>query len=315
MRAALLALCIVVLGVLPVSTASAAELPLGKHNFTVAIGGLSAESTTNWVRLGLYTFHPDGTVSETHWHWTQRVRVVRTYTGFMASGCPTRNCEVQTAGGYESTGASQTLQGTYDVSGDTVRITWSGGQWEEWTLQSRDSGTLVEASYLRSNFGATYGFGYGSNAPWSERVSAADIAAVDHTSLVHTYHLWKTTGEQPEPYIDSGDGNPFWVTDWDVCEGGQCLGQVTGSGATQYYVAPARSPTGHRRDTMWSWRTANADGRGEYCYTGNSHVKPMLQVIDDDGDFHGWVGIEASLNQTTGEGPYADDIGVFRIAG
>jgi hypothetical protein len=45
--------------------------------------------------------------------------------------------------------------------------------------------------------------------------------------------------------------------------------------------------------------TAVADARGEHCYTGNSHVKPMLQIIDNAGGFHGWVAVEASLNQTS----------------
>lgn len=49
--------------------------------------------------------------------------------------------------------------------------------------------------------------------------------------------------------------------------------------------------------------------------TGNSHVKPMLQIVDEDGAFHGWVGAEASLNQTVpAQGTSADDLGVFRIA-
>jgi hypothetical protein len=173
-------------------------------------------------------------------------------------------------------------------------------------------------TYAGSNFGATHGFGYGSNAAWDARASMAKIDAVDHSKLVHTYYLWKTTAVGQPPFIDTGDGSPFWVQNWSVCGGGSCLGAVTGSGTstTQYYVAPANSPSGHRRDTLWGWRTANADGRGEYCYTGNSHVKPMLQIIDDNGAFHGWVGVEASLNQTSpSQGALGDDIGVFRIAG
>jgi hypothetical protein len=304
-------------GLLTASAAQAATLPLGKARFVVSVGGLSASSTTNWVRIGQYTFAADGTVSERHWHWSQRTRVTRAYTEFRASGCPSRDCVVQTAGGYQSTGASQTLNGTYTVTGDRLRVTWSGGQWEEWTLTSQAGGTLAGLSYAGSNFGATHGFGYGSNAAWDARASMAKIDAVDHTKLVHTYYLWKTSEVSSDPYIDTGDGNPFWVQNWTVCGGGTCLGAVTGTTTTtQYYVSPANSPTGHRRDTLWGWRTAHADNRGEFCYTGNSHVKPMLQVIDDNGGFHGWVGVEASLNQTVpSQGALCDDIGVFRIAG
>jgi hypothetical protein len=41
----------------------------------------------------------------------------------------------------------------------------------------------------------------------------------------------------------------------------------------------------------------------------------MLEIVDNDGVLHGWVGVEASLNQTVpAEGTSADDIGVFVIA-
>jgi hypothetical protein len=291
-----------------------AALPLGKQRFAIAVGGLRTDSTENWVRLGQYDFAADGTVSERHWHWSQRIRVRRSYTEFRASGCPSRDCTVQTANGYQSTGASKTLEGTYTVSGDTLRITWSGGQWEEWTLTESAGGALAAVEFANSNFGVTHGFGYGSNAGWDARVPMDEIAAADHSAFVHRYHLWKTSEVSEDPYIDEGDGNPFWVTDWTVCGGGNCLGAVTGENTTQYYVSPANSPTGHRRDTLWGWRTANAGDN--YCYTGNSHVKPMVQVVDDNGEFHGWVGVEGSLNQTVpDQGALGDDIGVFRIFG
>ncbi|MEO3753455.1 hypothetical protein [Streptomyces sp. B6B3] len=297
-----------------VPAASAAELPLGKANYAMAVGGLRTTSTQNWGRLGQYTFATDGTVSEQHWHWTQRERVTRSSIGIQAAGCTSRDCVVQTANGYQSTGASETLHGEYTVTGDTVRITWDGGLYEEWTLTPSADGALVTTELGDNNFGATHGYGNGSNAAWSARVPMSEIAALDHSALVHRYDLWKTTTEQSEPYIDHGDGNPFWIQDWNVCDGGQCLGAESAN-PSQYYVAPAREPTGHRRDTLWHWVRALADGRDEWCYTGNSHVKPMIQVIDDNGDFHGWVGVEASLNQTTSEGALADDIGVFRILG
>lgn len=303
------------LAVGPPDPARAAGLPLGKAHYAVAVGGLSTSSTANWVRLGMYDFSTDGTVSERHYHWSQRTRVTRVNTDFLAAGCPTRDCVVKTAGGYQSTGAQQTLTGTYAVTGDRVRITWSGGQWEEFTLTSTDGGALADLELVGNNFGATYGFGAGSNAAWSARVPMSRIAAVYGPSFIHRYYLWKTTDSHTTPYIDHGDGNPFWVANWSVCNGGQCLGALTdGGGSSQYYVSPANSPTGHRRDTLWHWHTSLADNRGEYCYTGNSHVKPMLQIVDDNGAFHGWIGVEASLNQTVpSQGAYADDIGIFRI--
>lgn len=305
------------IGAVPAAAADvtgAAELPLGKARFAIAVGGLQASSTTNWVRLGQYEFSTDGTVREEHWHWTQRRREVRTPTGVRANGCPSRDCTVLTAYGFQSTSAPQRLDGTYTVDGSTLRVDWEENDlWEEWELAQAADGSLATVEFLDSNFGATHGFGYGSNADWDARVSAADVASADHASFNHTYRLWKTTGSNPDPHIDSGSGSPFWMRDWSVCGNGRCLGGVSGT-PTEYYVAPANTRPDHRRDTLWHWRTGLADARGEYCYEGNSHVKPMIQIVDDAGEFHGWVGVEASLNQTTDDGAYADDIGVFKIA-
>ncbi|WP_433430553.1 hypothetical protein [Nonomuraea sp. CA-141351] len=50
-----------------------------------------------------------------------------------------------------------------------------------------------------------------------------------------------------------------------------------------------------RRDALWRWCTCLAMERKQFCYSGNSHIKPLLQIIDDSGAFRGWVGAEASF--------------------
>lgn len=287
-----------------------AGLPGGMANYTVAVGKVDAGSRANWQRLATYEFADDGTVSERHWHWTQRRRETRSHTGVQASGCPSRDCDIQTAHGFGSRSAPQKLTGTYALSGDVVKVTWSDGLWEEWTLSHPIEAKLAKLSFKASSFGATHGFGYGSDAALDERASMKDIAAVDHDALRHEYYLWKT--DSGEPYVDSGSGSPFWMRDWSECGGGKCLGGVSGT-PTEYYLAAPNASVTDRRDTIWHWVTKLADDRGEYCYTGNSHVKPMMQIIDSDGVFHGWVGVEASLSQTS-PGTDSDDVGLFEIS-
>ncbi|NED93870.1 hypothetical protein G1H11_00890 [Phytoactinopolyspora alkaliphila] len=160
-------------------------------------------------------------------------------------------------------------------------MTWSGdGGWEEWTIASAADGALATLEFSGSSFGATHGYGYGSNAAWSARMPMSTIAAADHWQFEHSYRLWKTTATNQPPFIDSGDGSPFWVRDWSVCSGGSCLGaRTTGGGGpgTDYYVSPARSPIGHRRDTMWSWRLANADGRASTATPGTRTSSPCCR--------------------------------------
>lgn len=61
------------------------------------------------------------------------------------------------------------------------------------------------------------------------------------------------------------------------------------------------------RNSIWLWCGCLAVGRDETCYTGNSHIRPLLQVIDDGGDFRGWVGVEPFANQSTTPPDYADN--------
>jgi hypothetical protein len=291
-----------------------AASPLGMERFVVSIGKASAGARDNWVRLGSYSFNAsNNTVTETHWHWTQRRRESRSSTGVRAAGCVARNCIVRTAYGFQSSSAPESLSGTYTVTGDQVRITWTGNGWEEWNLTEPVAGKLAKLTFRASSFGATHGYGYGSDAEWSTRASMGVIAGYDHNQLEHRYHLWKTDGGSP--YVDQGSGSPFWMRNWDRCESARCVGGLNTSSQTSYYISmPSTTSTG-RRDTLEHWRHTLADGRGDHCYTGNSHVKPMLQIIDSDGGFHGWVGVEASLNQTVpSEGTSGDDIGVFVIA-
>ncbi|WP_433467840.1 hypothetical protein [Spirillospora sp. CA-128828] len=287
--------------------------PLGKTNFAIALGGLDAASRTNWVRLGMYTFAPDGSVSEKHWSWSQAVRAARASTGNPAVDCAGRACTVLTAAGWQSSAAARTMTGTYGLRGDELHIAWDGGHMEDWKLTSLAGGDLAGVELAANDLGATHGFGNGSNAPWNSRVPASTIAAADHGTFVHRYYLWKAGR------IDHGDGSPFWVTHWNLCADHRCLGAQTHTVDdpvhTAYYISPAGTSSGHRRDTLWHWHTDLADARHELCYTGNSHVKPMIQIVDDEGRFHGWVGVEASLNQTTATGADGDHIGVFRILG
>jgi hypothetical protein len=297
----------------PVTVAHAETgAPGGMHRFVVSIGEVDAGVRTNWNRLGTYSFTDSGEVTESHWHWSQRDRVTRSSTGVKASNCGARNCVVQTGNGFQSGSAPDQLHGTYTVTGSTLRVTWDGGVWEEWTVSTAASGSLAKLTFQGSNFGATHGFGYGSNAAWTTHASMAQIAAAPWDTMIHTYYLWKTDANQV-PYVDHATGGPFWYQTYTVCSGARCVAGT--STKAQYYISTPNTTSNDRRDALWHWFTANADGRGEYCYTGNSHVKPMLQIIDDNGGFHGWVGVEASINQTVpAQGANADDIGVFEIA-
>lgn len=293
--------------------AAASNAPAGMHRFVVSIGEVKASVRTNWVRLATYTFTDTNEVFESHWHWSQRDRVTRSSTGVSAANCEARNCVVRTGNGFQSASAPNTLHGTYTVDGSLLRVTWDGSTgWEEWTVSEPIPGTLARLTYVANSFGATNGWGYGSEASLTTQASIAQVAAADWSAMLHSYDIWQTDSGGT-PYVSDGGGSPFWNRDWKPCSGGRCLGGTTT--LNQYYLSRANTTNTDRRDTLWYWRTGNADARGEYCYTGNSHVVPMMEIIDSGGVLHGWVGVEASINQSVpSQGTSADDIGLFRIS-
>ncbi|WP_188196087.1 hypothetical protein [Nonomuraea sp. SYSU D8015] len=52
------------------------------------------------------------------------------------------------------------------------------------------------------------------------------------------------------------------------------------------------------------------------CYRGNSHVYPLLQIIDDNGGWRGWVGVEAAFYpyNDVADPRSRDMLSVFRVA-
>lgn len=60
--------------VIPAEAQAATELPGGKANWVVSVGGLGIPENNNyrnWVRLGHYTFQAGGTVTTDFWTWYQ----------------------------------------------------------------------------------------------------------------------------------------------------------------------------------------------------------------------------------------------------
>ncbi|MEV4572457.1 hypothetical protein AB0K16_04300 [Nonomuraea jabiensis] len=329
-------LAITILPVQPATaTASTASLPGGKTTFVVSQGHLKAASQQNWLRLGNYRFAANGTVSAAMYLWWQRHPQARQRTGTVPdSSCTTkaggkqsraRTCEVLTAGGF--TGApDESRTGTYTMSGDVLTIRWKIAQtWtEQWYVRTSPDGKLARLDLKQSTL-ATNGYGYGSNAAFSTRRAMSSVKAFPG-SLRQDLRSW-ASGK-----LVTSDDQPFGLSSFRACsattscltylqpssnsackkEGG-CPKYGGGTSANitsiQYYLTMISKTD--RRDTLWHWCTCLAMERDEFCYTGNSHVKPLMQIIDDTGAFRGWVGAEASFS--TGSRA-TDMLAVLRIS-
>ncbi|WP_214325696.1 hypothetical protein [Nonomuraea sediminis] len=336
LTAVLTALALLVTGVSSAgATPRQSSLPGGKANFVVSQGFLRAASTQNWVRLGTYQFKPDGTVSANNYLWWQRNPEGRQATGVVPdSSCATkaggsstrvRACDVLTAAGF--TGApDESRTGTFSVAGDVVSIRWKIAQaWtEKWRVQVSPDGKLARLQFAGGTL-ATNGYGYGSNAPLSTRRAMSSVrsfAGVLKQDLVSWAggHLVNSAGQAFKQSAFRNCATTTWCLTYlqpsspGACQkSGGCPNFGGGTKANvssiQYYLV--RISNNDRRDSLWHWCTCLAMESKTFCYSGNSHIKPLLQIIDDSGAFRGWVGAEASFYPGVRT---KDMMAVFRIS-
>ncbi|MGW7364907.1 hypothetical protein ACWGI8_16110 [Streptomyces sp. NPDC054841] len=353
--------------VLPAGAAQAAPaLPGGKANWVVSVGGLDLPSKTsfhNWVRLGYYVFKTDGTVETNYWNWSQQDRPVRE-TAIPDANCggDVPVCDIRTVQGF---GGSPTggFRGTFDLVGDRLTVTWTKNTagtvlpkalTEYWNVETglADGGVarIVSSTYYGaytadkapnvtipedgtegdfSDYSATFGIGYGSNA----ELGSATRASMDQLRTDPRYNAqryrgafvvakdvtWKD-GTKASIVGREGAGGDwtFSGTDgqnpsdpWRGCLGGACMGYLQpGTGCASLDLDRVRyigEVGGGRRNTEEYWCQGLAQGAD--CYLHNSHPRPMLQVIDDSGQFQGWVGAEAFSHVDTSTGRPDDKYG------
>ncbi|MEV4364723.1 hypothetical protein [Nonomuraea sp. NPDC049625] len=317
------------------AASSRSSLPGGKANFVVTQGFLRASSTQNWVRLGTYQFKANGTVTANTYLWWQRNPEGRQATGVVPdSSCSTkaggsstrvRACDVLTAPGFPGS-PDEARTGTYTVAGNVVSIRWKIAQtWtEKWRVQLSPDRKLAQLQLADSSL-ATNGYGYGSNASLTTRRAMSSVRAFAG-ALKQDLVSWSRNT------IVKSDGQVFKQSSFRSCatttwcltylqpsspgacqKAGGCPNFGGGTKANvssiQYYLT--KISNNDRRDTLWHWCTCLAMESKTFCYSGNSHIKPLLQIIDDSGAFRGWVGAEASFYNGSRS---KDMMAVFRIS-
>ncbi|SCL40477.1 hypothetical protein GA0074692_5818 [Micromonospora pallida] len=299
LAAALLALTMGAV-ILP-APAQAVDYPGGRRIYSVALGAIPAAGAPAtgpvWVRLATYYFFGDGTVTESFWYWNRATVVGAAGSGVRTTGCAGHDCEVRTAAGFQPGGLVKSLSGTYTNSGDSITITWSGDVQETWRV-SEPASDLARLDFVSSNYGVTVGWGFGS--------SASNDAYTPVSSIPLTQYTGRYAGYSGS--VGAAGPSGMDLRSFSRCNG-NCLSWLSPPTATcsscpngatsspiRYYLAGAG-----RRNFYEHWCTCLTSST---CYTGGSHRKPQLQVIGDNGTFHGWVGVEAS-NSTANAGYFA----------
>ncbi|MFD3454750.1 hypothetical protein ACFWVC_21550 [Streptomyces sp. NPDC058691] len=168
-----------------------------------------------------------------------------------------------------------------------------------------------------SSYTANFGIGYGSNASL-EGTSRATMnqLVTDPRYNAQPYRgafvVAKASSADPDTRTGivgrEGSGGAWLFgaasNPWRLCAGSPCMGwlqrDTSCAGTDKDRVRYIGELGGGRRNTEEYWCRYLA--QGQPCYRYNSHPRPMLQVIDDHGDFQGWVDVEAFTHVRTRTG-------------
>ncbi|MFD5426572.1 hypothetical protein [Streptomyces sp. NPDC127084] len=321
--------------------------PGGKANWVVSVGGLNtaaANNYRNWVRLGYYVFAGDGTVTTTHWNWAQRDQPTRVDAVTADCGGNVPECTVRTVDGFAGNPTGG-YQGTFRYADDgRLVVTWTkdtAGKaltrplTEYWNLEtglaSGGAARITSPSYYGaygrdveipatgefSDYTATFGVGYGSNASLGRDSRATMKQLVTdprYNAQPYRGAYVTTTASSADPdtrvgIVERQGTGGMWsfgdtANPWKVCSSGSCMGwlqpNTSCNSVDKDRVRYIAEIGGGRRNTEEYWCQSLAQGKP--CYKYNSHPRPMLQVIDDSGRFQGWVGVEAFTHVKTSTG-------------
>jgi len=221
-------------------------------------------------------------------------------------------------------GGGEAASGHYEFNeaGQLV-INWGGGADETWQLVRGFDDTAGAYATFRLASGQHFNHGimHGSNAGWDSRASMAGIAAVQNqpyswirgqgNDAPGVSFVWQvigagwsadTAGAQGYTACSATD----MMTARHDCTG---LGYCECGDDPNHWSSNYVQGIGQRRDAWHHWCECLTGG--QLCYEGNSHVKPMLQAVDSNGNWVGWIGVEASFYPGGNSG--GDMLGLFAI--
>jgi len=331
-----------------ISVPAHAAPPLGKQNWVVSAAGFRTDAYRNYIRLGYIVFNTTSTaVEHNFWTWNQADYPLPIasgdvyYCGSWVPGTnPRNNCAIKTAPGFTGNPNGR-FTGTYSYNSATsqVTITWTQSTIdgstvavnlvETWNVSTQRTG-LARMVLAGDNYSLTYGIAFGSNASLAI-TSKAPPSAIKATTATYLLEGQAVSNGNLGMYVRGANGG-LTMSGWNLCDDGSCMGTVqnnAGCGVSSccapgpaYEECAARLAAVNRRFYYLSNAFGGRRNSYEYwceclsydaCYTRNSHVKPLLQVIDDFGIFQGWVGAEVSPDRTAPRSPAGEPYAAYAL--
>jgi hypothetical protein len=284
------------------TAAQASNLPGERSTFVVTT--MDGKANALVVRLATYTFSVKGTVTERYWAWRQdgisgkgNVRWTKPGSGYTTSGC-LHSCPVRTPVGFQKGAAPNVFTGHWSMdSAHELSIRWTPRYpVEHWHLDSSQPG--IVGARLTSGGATARGWALGSNASASRGLS---LATIYQDSSWITGPFAENTYATATKHASIG----WSAADYRLCATGRCLQsrKVSGADKRSWYSSYfAADPAVDGRKVYWNNQTGvvqQMENPGSVCISasGGGHTNALLQALDDDGHFVGFVGVEASLNQ------------------
>ena len=279
--------------------------PGGRSYWSASYGRFAMDSNA-WVRKARYTLSAEsattGTVSAIMTQFNGPEAPVRTVAGGTGPSNGMANCDMVAP----KPERSLTWTGTYAFTGNgatgALAIQWSNGSTEEWALDELRGGTLGRMAMTKSAFpgsDATAGVGYGSKLPFGVFKSVAELVPVAPIFVGHSDYQSPVAAKSVAWNLNIGAMTRTSPTSrtLSVTQSLDKAGTVPSSCPNHQDIKGNiynLFVTGEGRQMVLNhyWRCLVQKKVG--CYYQGSHSDLLDQVLDDDGDFVGVVGIEGS---------------------
>ncbi len=199
-------------------------------------------------------------------------------------------CEVKAPLTFQRGAKPRRLTGTFRYDGGKVVITWPAGS-ETWT--PTHGAALTSLALTSNTLGATGGWAYGSTTGFSAGATLDEVIASGVVAGPYWYNAYDASTQRIRDRFPFGD--------YQRCTGDATLvkSSVNDPDRTKRWNSYLTGdPALDGRKMYWNHQlgvVTEHEAPGSDCISPlEGHTVALLQILDDQGRFQGWVSAEAS---------------------